>query len=123
MEQSNEETFDRIKEKHSVWHKFVEFLEKEYGEGWETNLHGHEAIEKIEKYASENPEICIAYCDDNHFASSILVVVPHKDMGNTVIFVPQLTTVTNNFFLYPNHQKSLLEALNKNTHKHPYSER
>ena len=86
---------------------------------WEkpTVLSGYEVMEKIESYAKENPEISIAHCDDDLFASSILVIIPHKDMGNTVLFVPQLTTITNKFFLYPNHQASLIKALNDNTHE------
>lgn len=105
-----------INEKHLVWHKFCEWAEHEFGAEWENNMHGHEVIEKVEEYAKTHPAISIAHCDDDLFASSILVIVPHKDMGNTVLFIPQLTTRTNRFFIYPNHQRSLMKALDENIH-------
>lgn len=101
---------------HAVWHKFCSFLEEKLGKDWEKKLVGHEVMEMIEEYAVTNPEISLARCDDTMFAGSMLVVVPHKGMGNTVLYVPQLTMVTNQFFLYPSHQQSLIEALNKNKH-------
>lgn len=106
-------------QRHKVWHKFCRWGEKEFGKNWQDELSGYEAMEKIEAYAKKNKEISIAYCDDELFASSLIVVVPHKEMGNTVMFVPQLTNSKNNFFLYPNHQKSLIKALNDNTHIDP----
>lgn len=107
---------EKSKEIHAVWHKFSAWLEDEFGKDWRSELVGYDAMLKIEAYVKTNPEISLSYCDDEMFAGSMLVIVPHKGMGNTVIYVPQLTTITNQFFLYPNHQALLIEALNKNNH-------
>lgn len=104
--------------KHSVYHKFCRWAEKQFGKEWEDPkvFSGHEVMEKVEAYAKKNPQISIAHCDDDMFSGSLLVVIPHQEMGNTVLFIPQLTYRTNRFFLYPNHQKSLIKALTENTH-------
>lgn len=103
--------FKRMGKIHAIAWKFEKFLQKNWGENYWNELHGHEVMEKIEKYVKKNPAIKIAHCDDDLFASSILVIVPHFKMGHTVYYIPQLTTRKDHFFLYPNHRKSLLEAL------------
>lgn len=105
----------RAEKMHRAWHKFSKFL----NDNWNGDLAGYEVMQLIEGYAKENKDIKIAYCDDDHFCSAMLVIIPHKNMGNTVMFIPQCTTTTNTFFLYPNHQKMLIEKLNEVTHEGP----
>lgn len=102
---------------HKVWHKFEAFLIKNFGEDYYKNLSGYECMNLIEAYVRENKEITIIGCDDSYHASAFLVIVPHLNMGNTVLFIPQCTTIGNQFFLYPQHQENLVAALTKMTHK------
>jgi len=96
---------------HKVWHLFEKWLINNYGEKYHEKLIGYEVQLNVEKYIKTHPEIKISYCDDHHFSSSIMVLVPHFDMGTTIIFIPQNTTINNMFFLYPNHHQRLLENL------------
>jgi hypothetical protein len=102
----------RTEKIHHVAWKFHDFLEKNFGKDWK-NLYGWDAIEKIRKYAEKNKQIKICPCDDDHFSSSILILIPHFKMGHTVIFVPQNSITQNQFFLYPNHRNKLIEVLTK----------
>lgn len=94
---------------HRTWWDFSRFLKDTYGELSE--LAGDHVIDGIEHYAEKHPEIKVVPCDDTHHSSSILVLVPHPTMGITIIFVPQLTTENNQFFLYPNHLRALMHEL------------
>ena len=72
---------------------------------------GYDAMLRIERYAKLHPEIKVCRVDDDVFAGSILVLVPHPEMGITVFFVPQCTNTQNAFFLYPQDSKELIDTL------------
>ena len=75
-------------------------------------LVGYEVIEKVERYIKKCcPEIKTIHCDDHHHAGSIILLIPHPKMGISVIFIPQCTTIQNQFFLYENHCKALVKGL------------
>ena len=101
---------------HYIWYEFSEYFSQWYFydldvEFDDINIHekvfdstkmiGYEAIEKVEQYVETHEDIYIVSIDDSVFASSILVFIPHPEMGITIIFVPQCTTNLNEFFLYP----------------------
>ena len=78
----------------------------------------HELSERIEQYTKKHPEIIVTRVDDNYFAGSDLVLIPHNDdktkeyFGTTVVYVPQCTGEDPiRFFLYPWHARGLLRAL------------
>lgn len=125
---------------HKTWHKFSGWLGKTFGEDliedktldiplgdgkiksikykdlneWELSkrLVGHEVIEKIEKYAARYcKDIKVVRCDDSTYAGSSLILVPHPKHGITIVFIPQCTSIQNQFFLYENHYKALTKAL------------
>ena len=127
---------------HKTWHKFYKWLQKNFGNDLYTEsvysvkqpngrikkiklknyneyelssrLVGYEVIEKIEKYVKRNaPEIKIIHCDDAIYAGSIILLIPHPEHGITMMFIPQLTDIQNQIFLYGGHYKMLLEELNK----------
>lgn len=81
---------------------------------------GYEAMCKVKRYIGRYlPEIKIVHVDDSVFAGSDVLLIPHPAMGITVMFIPQCTTIQNQFFLYENHYKGLLKALKqmKDTYK------
>jgi hypothetical protein len=99
---------------HKIWHKFEKFLISNYGENFHSKLSGYDVQKNIEKFVENKcPEIKIVNCDDEVFASSILVLVPHPKMGITILFIPQCTTIGNHFFLYESHFKSFTKELDK----------
>lgn len=125
-----------IEETHRTWHKFSNWMVKTFGKDlhgeWEfmqiagkklrhrsfdelelsRRLVGYKAMQKIERYAKRHcPEIRILNCDDSVYASSMIILVPHPRHGITMMFVPQCTTIQNQFFLYESHYKQLLKAL------------
>lgn len=130
-----------VKNTHKVWHKFSNWLIKTFGEdlhgewqyleGVDTNgkniklkyrsfndlelsrrLVGYEVMCKIKKYVTKYcPEIKIINCDDSTYAGSDILLIPHPNHGITIIFIPQCTTIQNQFFLYENHYKMLLKVL------------
>jgi hypothetical protein len=101
-----------LKKMHGTWWKFEKFLISNFGKDYHDNLSGFEAMDKVAKYVkSKAPEIKIVRCDDSFHASSDLVLVPHPKHGITVIFIPQCTTINNQFFLYENHLKTLTKEL------------
>jgi hypothetical protein len=96
---------------HAIWHDFCEkFGEGTMGDNF-YNLCGHEKMEEIEEWAKKHPEVIITRCDDNHHDTSYLVIIPHPTHGISIVFVPQATYSKDYFFLYPNHQKALIKAL------------
>lgn len=108
----------RIKKIHGTYHKFHAWLVKTFSKGvpdhLQRHLAGYEVMETVEKWIKRNaPEIKICWCDDDHHASSMLLLIPHPDLGITVMFIPQLTSVQNQFFLYGNHYQKLMEELGK----------
>jgi len=97
---------------HRVWHEFC----RKFGAniGWKSR--GAELQDAVEEWAEKYPEdVQIVGCDDNHFMSSILVLIEHqaKDryMGTSVIFIPQNEDDPSDFFLYPGHRGALEKAL------------
>lgn len=133
--------FKRLGEVHGTWHKFSNWIIKTYGkdlhgkwqflEGTGANgkkfklkhrsfnelklsqrMVGHEVIQKVENYVKKHcPEIKIIRCDDSLYAGSTLLLIPHPNHGITVFFIPQCTSVQNQFFLYNGHYNALMKAL------------
>ena len=129
-----------MKTTHQIWHKFSNWMVKTFGKDlhgeWEfmegigangkkfkikhrsfndlelsRRLTGYEAMCKVEKFVKRCcPEIKIIRCDDSIYAGSDILLIPHPNHGITVIFIPQCTTVQNQFFLYKNHHKELVKA-------------
>ena len=130
-----------MKTTHQIWHKFSNWMVKTFGKDlhgeWEfmegigangkkfkikhrsftdlelsRRLTGYESMCKVEKFVKRcSPEIKIIRCDDSIYAGSDILLIPHPNHGITVIFIPQCTTVQNQFFLYKNHHKELVKAL------------
>lgn len=100
---------------HRIWWDFSNYM-KEWYSGVDDRLDveqiiGDEASERVYEYIKTHPEIKIVPCDDNHFMSSDIVLVPHPTMGITVIYIPQCCSSINQFFLYPGHMNCLIEAI------------
>lgn len=130
-----------IKTTHQIWHKFSNWMIKTFGKDlhgeWEfmevtgnngkkvklkhrsfndlelsRRLVGYEAMCKVEKFVKRAcPEIKIIRCDDSVYSGSDILLIPHPNHGITVIFIPQCTTIQNQFFLYKSHYKELMKAL------------
>lgn len=130
-----------MKTTHQIWHKFSNWMVKTFGKDlhgeWEfmegtgangkkfklkhrsfndlelsRRLTGYEAMCKVEKFVKRSClEIKIIRCDDSIYAGSDILLIPHPNHGITVIFIPQCTTIQNQFFLYKNHHKELVKAL------------
>lgn len=126
---------------HKVWHKFSAWTVKTFGKDlhgeWQylevtssdgkkskikyrsfndlelsRRLVGYEAMCKVEKFIKRCcPEIKIIHCDDSVYSGSDILLIPHPSHGITIIFIPQCTTIQNQFFLYKNHHKELVKAL------------
>ena len=106
----NAEDLKRLQEetdrKHRRWWDFCAGVDNDFDNGFES-------MEKIEQYANDHPEIIVCGCDDQSFSGSDLVLVPHPDMGVTVLYVPQNSGSCAQFFLYPGHLSNLIDALTK----------
>lgn len=129
-----------FKDTHKVWHKFYNYLVKTYGKDlhgeWqymfpeqfgkkhkyrsfnEEVLHqrlvGYEVLNRVEKYVKRYiPEIEIVRCDDAVYSGSTLFLIPHPKHGISVFYIPQCTSIQNQFFLYESHYKCLLGALER----------
>jgi len=130
-----------VEKTHKIWHKFSNWMIKTFGKDlhgeWEfiegigangkkfkikhrsfdelelsRRLVGNEVMCKVEKFVKRCcPEIKIIRCDDSIYASSNILLIPHPNHGITVIFIPQCTTVQNQFFLYQKHHKELIKSL------------
>ena len=121
---------------HKVWHKFSNWLVRNYGEDlhgeWQSmeiddkevkfrsfndlelsrRLVGFDVIVRIEKYIKKYcSDIKIVGCDDADYSSSIILLIPHPKHGITMMFIPQCSTIHNRMFLYGNHYKQLMTAL------------
>ena len=102
---------------HGDWHNFSKTFRpwnKKKGEQWIDK--GYSLMLKVEKWLKKHPRCYQISCDDNAFASSMLVFVPHYTprgwMGITVVFIPQCTGEDPTpFFLYPSHAKNFAEML------------
>lgn len=96
----------RTEKKHRIWWDFKNAIELGFDAGYES-------MEVIEQYVQDHSEIEICTCDDSSFAGSDLVFVPHPDMGVSVVYVPQLSGGSAQFFLYPGHLNNLIDTLTK----------
>lgn len=123
---------------HEIWHKFYNYLVRKYG----TDLHGewqymdikgkkmryrsfkdlefsqklvgYEVMQAIERWIKRYcPQIKIIHCDDAVYAGSIILLIPHPKHGITIMYIPQCTSIQNQFFLYSSHYKQLIKELTK----------
>lgn len=130
---------DEASKSHKTWHKFSNWISKTFGSDliqdkvleipmkngkikkikykdfneWELSkrLVGYEVIEKMEKYVAKHcKEIKVVRCDDSVYSGSSIFLIPHPNHGITILFVPQCTSIQNQFFLYDNHYKNLMKA-------------
>jgi len=90
---------------HAIWHSAPQYDE-------ETG--GYEYGEMLEKWAKDKPQVKKFSFDDLMFMSGVGFIIPssskYEHMGLNIILCPQAGDVME-FFLYPHHQNSLLEAL------------
>lgn len=138
---------DETLDVHVVWHKFSRWLDKKYGKDlygeWQymqiakgkkikyrsfdeialsRRLVGYEVICQIERYVKRYcPEIEIIHCDDSVHAGSIILLVPHPKHGITVMFIPQCTSIQNQFFLYSHDYKAFMSALKRMKYVYKWS--
>lgn len=99
---------------HKVWHDFTSrFCEN----GGEWKVTGYDLMGAVREWSKAYPDdVRLVGCDDDHHASSLLVLVEHKAedyyMGTTVVFIPQCTGEDPiRFFLYPGHRFELFRTL------------
>ena len=83
-----------------------------------TKMVGYECMQRVEKYAEKHKDIRVTGVDDDVYSSSDLVLIPHPEHGITVIFIPQNTTINNQFFLYPGYLKYLQKELEEMSEKY-----
>lgn len=75
-------------------------------------LVGYDVMCKVEKFIKRYcPEIKIIGCDDSVYSGSYILLIPHPNHGITLMFIPQCTTIQNQFFLYEGHYNQLIKAL------------
>lgn len=115
---------------HKIWYHFCNYMkrwyykkEKRFTLKGDTNreykifdsskMLGYSAMLKVERYEKKYGGIKIVNVDDNVHAGSMLVLIPHKEMGITVIFIPQCTDKKDIFFLYPEHIERMNETINE----------
>ncbi len=80
-------------------------------------LTGYDVMCKVKKYINRCcPEIKIIHCDDAVFAGSDILLIPHPAHGITVMYIPQCTSVQNQFFLYKGHYTQLMKGLREMSH-------
>jgi hypothetical protein len=72
---------------------------------------GYAAMQKVRYYEKTYGGIKTTFVDDDMFMGSMLVLIPHKGMGITCIYIPQCVTPQNTFFLYPEHVNDLTKML------------
>lgn len=73
---------------------------------------GYKTMKRVEKYCKKNPAVKHVCVDDSHFAGSMVVLVPHPEMGISVIYIPQCSTKeSNQFFLYIYHIDELVNTI------------
>ncbi len=118
MSKKDDGNFDDTKKIHQYWYSFAKHFGSLYGIGFDGNvlsekMVGSDCMDELDKYVKKHPEVVLVPTDDSVFASSYFVLVPHPDMGITIIFVPQCTTVQNQMFMYPRHSDILIEEIAK----------
>ena len=100
---------------HRIYHDYVTKMDGK-------QLKGYELMEAADKWAEKHPEVQTVVVDDDHHATSDLVIMPHENgkdfMGLTVLYIPQCTGENpTRFFLYPRAIQRLIEALSKHKSK------
>ena len=89
---------------HALWHSAPQY----------ENQGSFEYGEQLCKWAKDKPQVKTFSFDDCMFMSSVGFIIPssskYEHMGLNVILCPQAGDMIE-FFLYPSHQNSLLEAL------------
>lgn len=119
---------------HREWYKFCDHMKKWYWSEYSevkivknefietgkmlrdfdsSKMVGYEAMERVENYANKNKTVRLVRCDDSTHATAYLILVPHPEMGITVIFIPQCTTKQSEFFLYPSNINNLVTAISE----------
>lgn len=140
--QLEEKMINDAEKMHGIWYKFEKWLRRTFGKDlygeWVRNrisvdgkshtfryrpfnelelnrrLCGYDVIVRVERYVKRHcPEIKVVHCDDNHYAGSIILLIPHPSHGISVMFIPQCTLVQNFFFLYSGHYNNLMTELEK----------
>jgi len=109
----------RTKQTHRCWHSFMsKFMHKDvYDPRTKWKLRGNDLIYGIEAWAVKWPnDVHLVWMDDSYFASSLLCLIEHKNkdefMGTSMVFVAQCSgDPPVDFFMYPDHQRQLTEAL------------
>lgn len=90
---------------HALWHSAPEY---------EKGMGGYVYGEILQDWAAKHREVKVFGFDDTMFMGSVGFIIPssskYEHMGLNVVLCPQAGDVME-FFLYPNHQNSLLEAL------------
>lgn len=128
---------------HKIWHLFYDYLIRTFGKDlyseWVTQkikgkngkaitwryrnyneyelskrLCGYDVMMKIRKYVKRYlPQIKIINCDDAMHAGSDILLIPHPKHGITVMYIPQISGIQNQFFLYDGHYDMLMTELMK----------
>jgi hypothetical protein len=98
---------DKPPQKHKLCQSFIKAIK---------DKKGFKAMEAAEKWAKKNPGATLVGCDDDHFASSIIAIIPHENRyevwGYTMICIPQCTgEEPMRMFFYPAELKSFISVL------------
>lgn len=105
---------------HKLYHKFIKHFQVETGKGFKWKYTGYELMKKVKRWAQNNPQVKVIYCDDDIYCSSYLVFIPHQNNdpqsvdhyhGTTVIFISQTNDFPTVFFLYPHHARNVVDTL------------
>ena len=90
---------------HALWHSAPEY---------EKGMSGYGYGELLEEWAKDKPQVKVFRFDDTMFMGSVGFIIPsaskYEHMGLNVVLCPQAGEPMD-FFLYPSHADSLLEAL------------
>jgi hypothetical protein len=111
-EEELQEMFDETEEIHTLWYALNDYLEK-HNRSINT-LSGYDDMRCMDAFCEEHPDVIRVHVDDEHHCNSYVYIIPHEGktryMGATVVFVPQCCNVMNQFFLYPEDNRGLLNA-------------
>lgn len=99
-----------------VFHDFCRNFLDSGREGSPWKYRGATLMERIERWALKYPDfVRITQTDDSYHMNSLLCIIEHRTarswMGLTVISVPQNGEEPGQFFLYPEDQDALMNAL------------
>lgn len=114
MSKRKVDIFAEADKTHRTYHAFAKQF-KDADDRWK--LTGYPLMKAVEAWAkNDRHDTHIVHCDDNFYATSMLVLIEHKTKssvhGTTVIFIPQCATGEPcEFFLYPHHKTNLISTL------------